>query len=255
MCLSVYIPHDFSQSKQVVTEIESLKQIRHPNVMKLYAYNLNARYPTKKGEKIDTVLLVLEFAPGGEIFDILYYTSALEPILARTYFRQSVIGLEACHNAGVAHRDIKPQNLLLDSRFNIRLTDFGLSKVFESDADAIMKTTYVGTRGYQAPELLLDQPYDLACDVFSMGLLPPLCTDSDHEISAVSKSLKIQNLAKMIKSEFYGTFPGLRCQRVPKITNFPPKNEWKIVKLLFSRNSNSRFFHHKMHWKMLRNTV
>jgi len=159
------------QSKQVVTEIESLKQIRHPNVMKLYAYNLNARYPTKKGHKIDTVLLVLEFAPGGEIFDILYYTSKLEPILARTYFRQSIIGLEACHNAGVAHRDIKPQNLLLDSRFNIKLTDFGLSKVFESDADDIMKTTYVGTRGYQAPELLLDQPYDLSCDVFSMGVV------------------------------------------------------------------------------------
>jgi len=159
------------QSKQVVTEIESLKQIRHPNVMKLYAYNLNARYPTKKNEKIDTVLLVLEFAPGGEIFDLLYYTSALEPILARTYFRQSIFGLEACHNAGVAHRDIKPQNLLLDSRFNIKLTDFGLSKVFESDADAIMKTTYVGTRGYQAPELLLDKPYDLACDIFSMGVV------------------------------------------------------------------------------------
>ena len=139
--------------------------------MKLYAYNLNARYPTKKNEKIDTVLLVLEFAPGGEIFDILYYTSALEPVLARTYFRQSIFGLEACHNAGVAHRDIKPQNLLLDSRFNIKLTDFGLSKVFESDADAIMKTTYVGTRGYQAPELLLDKPYDLACDIFSMGVV------------------------------------------------------------------------------------
>merc|ERR1712154_494712 len=153
------------------TEIESLKQIRHPNVMKLYAYNLKARYPTKNGEKIDTVLLVLEFAPGGEIFDILYYTSALEPTLARTYFRQSIFGLEACHNAGVAHRDIKPQNLLLDSRFNIKLTDFGLSKVFESDADAIMKTTYVGTRGYQAPELLLDKPYDLACDIFSMGVV------------------------------------------------------------------------------------
>jgi len=159
------------QSKQVVTEIESLKQIRHPNVMKLYAYNLNARYPTKKNEKIDTVLLVLEFAPGGEIFDILYYTSALEPVLARTYFRQSIFGLEACHNAGVAHRDIKPQNLLLDSRFNIKLTDFGLSKVFESDADAIMKTTYVGTRGYQAPELLCDKPYGLACDIFSMGVV------------------------------------------------------------------------------------
>ena len=54
---------------------------------------------------------------------------------------------------------------------NEQITDFGLSKVFESDADAVMKTTYVGTRGYQAPELLLDQPYDLACDIFSAGVV------------------------------------------------------------------------------------
>jgi len=159
------------QSKQVVTEIEALKQVRHPNVMKLYAYNLNAKYPTKGNEKVDTILLVLEYAPGGELFDILYYTSALEPIVARTYFRQMILGLEACHKAGIAHRDIKPQNLLLDSRFNLKLTDFGLSKVFESDADSIMKTTYVGTRGYQAPELLLSQPYDLSCDIFSAGVV------------------------------------------------------------------------------------
>jgi serine/threonine protein kinase len=155
----------------VVTEIESLKQIRHRNVIKLYAYNLNAKYPANDSSKIDSILLVLEYAPAGELFDILYYTSALDPVLARTYFRQSIAGLEACHNAGIAHRDIKPQNLLLDSRFNLKITDFGLSKVFESDADAIMKTTYVGTRGYQAPELLLDKPYDLQCDVFSMGVV------------------------------------------------------------------------------------
>jgi len=94
------------QTKQVVTEIEALKQIRHPNVMKLYAYNLNAKYPTKNNEKLDCILLVLEFAPGGELFDILYYTNALEPVVARTYFKQFIAGLEACHQAGVAHRDL-----------------------------------------------------------------------------------------------------------------------------------------------------
>lgn len=159
------------QTKQVITEIESLKQVRHPNVMKLYAYNLNAKYPTKTREKLDVILLVLEYAPGGELFDILYYTSALEEDIGRTYFRQTIAGLEACHNAGIAHRDIKPQNLLLDSHFNLKLTDFGLSKVFESDQDSVMTTTYVGTRGYQAPELLLNRPYDLACDIFSCGVV------------------------------------------------------------------------------------
>jgi len=176
------------QAKQVETEIEALKNIRHQNVMKLYAYNLNAQYPTATGaaakddthgnkkrdseqKYIDTILLVLEYAPGGELFDILYYTSALKETVARTYFKQIINGLEACHNANVVHRDLKPQNLLLDSKFNLKITDFGLSKIIQSDADAVMKTTYVGTRGYQAPELLLNQKYDLKCDIFSVGVI------------------------------------------------------------------------------------
>merc|ERR1719229_1992591 len=176
------------QAKQVETEIEALKNIRHQNVMKLYAYNLNAQYPKAKGsgaeddthgqgttnqnnDYIPTILLVLEYAPGGELFDILYYTSALKEAVARTYFKQIVNGLEACHNANVVHRDLKPQNLLLDSKYNLKITDFGLSKIIQSDADAVMKTTYVGTRGYQAPELLLNQKYDLKCDIFSVGVI------------------------------------------------------------------------------------
>ncbi|ETO31968.1 CMGC family protein kinase [Reticulomyxa filosa] len=57
------------------------------------------------------------------------------------------------------------------AKTNIKLTDFGLSKVFESDADTVMKTSYVGTKGYQAPELLLNRPYDLLADVFSAGVV------------------------------------------------------------------------------------
>ena len=150
--------------------------------MKLYAYNLNAQYPKATGDAakddthgktkssseqkyIDTILLVLEYAPGGELFDILYYTSALKEVVARTYFKQIINGLEACHNANVVHRDLKPQNLLLDSKFNLKITDFGLSKIIQSDADAI------GPRGYQAPELLLNQKYDAKCDIFSVGVI------------------------------------------------------------------------------------
>merc|ERR1719461_2634743 len=173
------------QVEQVETEIEALKNIRHQNVMKLYAYNLNCKYPllsnspidddSKEDDRqqrfIDTILLVLEYAPGGELFDLLYYGSALAENLARTYFRQIIDGLEACHNVGVVHRDLKPQNLLLDAKYNLKITDFGLSKIIKSDADRIMKTTYVGTRGYQAPELLLNQEYDSKCDIFSVGVI------------------------------------------------------------------------------------
>ena len=90
-----------SQSKQVQNEIEALRQIRHKHVLQLLAYNLNAKYPQKDGTVIPTVLLVLEYLPGGELFDILYYTHALKEDIARTYFHQLLDGMGACHSAGI----------------------------------------------------------------------------------------------------------------------------------------------------------
>ena len=108
---------------------------------------------------------------GGELFDILYYTNALSEVLARTYFHQLMAGVEALHNACINHRDLKPQNLLLDKRYTLKITDFGLSKIIESDEDAVMHTYKVGTRGYQAPEILLKKAYTSSCDIFACGVI------------------------------------------------------------------------------------
>jgi len=162
------------QAQQVRTEIKSLMRINHPNVLKLYAYNLNCYYPEKTGGKLQTILLVLEYCPGGELFDILYYTNQLDPTTSRTYFIQMIKAIKACHDVGIVHRDIKPQNLLLDGAYQLKLTDFGLSFLGKEGVDVekiTMKTSYVGTRGYQAPELLKREPYHKACDIFSAGVV------------------------------------------------------------------------------------
>ena len=66
------------QAAMVATEINALKSVDSPYVLKLFAYNLRCSYPNKDGTSFDTVLLVLELAPGGELFDILYYNGPLE---------------------------------------------------------------------------------------------------------------------------------------------------------------------------------
>jgi len=166
--------YEKEQANQVRTEIKSLMRLNHVNVMKLYAYNLNCKYPEKSGAMLTTILLVLEYCPGGELFDILYYTNQLDPVTARTYFLQMMRGLKACHDVGIVHRDIKPQNLLMDGNFQLKLTDFGLSYLGREGAESnsiVMNTHYVGTRGYQAPELLKRDPYTKACDIFSAGVV------------------------------------------------------------------------------------
>lgn len=228
------------QAMQVETEIESLKKVRHANVMKLYAYNLNAQYPSTDSKIIDTILLVLEYAPGGELFDILYYTSSVPEKVARTYFRQLVYGLEACHNNGVIHRDLKPQNLLLDSKYNIKITDFGLSKIVLTDKDAVMKTTYVGTKGYQAPELLENKKYGLECDIFSIGVIlfillagyPPF-----EQASVKDKWFK-PLVSKKIEKFWKAHHRSPICQKLPeakdlltKILTFDPKERITLAQI------------------------
>lgn len=162
------------QAEQVRTEIKSMIHISSEHVMKLHAYNLNAKYPSKNGKELKTILLVLELCPGGELFDILYYCNQLPEIVARTYFQQLIQGLSDCHKAGVVHRDIKPQNLLMDRDYQLKITDFGLSYLMKDPSrnqQELMSTSYVGTRGYQAPELLSRKQYTKACDIFSAGVV------------------------------------------------------------------------------------
>jgi len=160
------------QTKLIHTEIKCLTKIKHVNVMKIYAYNLDVKYPLTDGGTLETIMLVLEYCRGGELFDILYYAERLNEISARTYFHQLVCGLQAIHEAGIVHRDIKPQNLLLDRSFNLKICDFGLSKIFETGSIKLMKTTHVGTRGYQAPEIVKrEKNYTKAVDIFSAGVV------------------------------------------------------------------------------------
>eukprot|EP01084_Bolivina_argentea_P079704 144519_1 len=164
------------QAKQVETQIESLRNIRHDNVVRLYAYNLNAQYPLSDIDDSDPkyigkILLVLEYCSGGHLFDLLTSLEVLNETLARTFFKQIIAGIEACHNANVVHRNLKPHKLLLDHNYNIKISGFASAKIIQTNYDAIMRDTSVGTKGYQAPELLLNQKYDLKCDIFSIGVI------------------------------------------------------------------------------------
>lgn len=159
------------QISEIQTELAVLQKINHPNVLKLYAFDPNFEYVTDDGKgkkKFQSYVMALEMASGGELFDIIYYTGKLSEPVARTLFTQIASGIRELHLAKIAHRDIKPQNVLLTSQFQVKIADFGSSKNYKSE---LMKTHRVGTKGYQAPELLLQRGYTTKCDVFALGVL------------------------------------------------------------------------------------
>jgi len=160
---------------QVANEINCLRKVNHPNVTRLMAYRLNCPYPKRDGGIVNSVLLVMELCSGGELFDILFYTKQLEETLARTYMKQLMQGLAAVHAMGVTHRDLKPQNCLLDGNYNLKIADFGLSDIFEGEGLNILKTTIIGTKGYRAPEIVLNRKYTNVCDIFACGVIMFIC--------------------------------------------------------------------------------
>ncbi|EQC28339.1 CAMK protein kinase [Saprolegnia diclina VS20] len=150
-------------------EIEAMKRVQHPNVLRLLAVKKDVEYPKKKGGSQKVVLVVLELASGGELFDFMMYTGSFSEEIARTYFRQLVAGLHACHSNNVFHRDIKPENLLMDHSYLLRIADFGLSALGDQSSELL---TQCGTRSYMSPEVLSGNPYEGApADIWSAGVV------------------------------------------------------------------------------------
>lgn len=157
----------------VYREVEAMSRVTHPNVLKLVGVFDDLEYTKKSGDSKKVILIVLELATGGELFDFMMYTGCFSESIARTYFQQLVLGLEECHTNGVYHRDIKPENLLLDENFGLKIADFGLSGLREGVDGAIAELyTQCGTRSYMSPEVLSCLPYEgEPADVWSAGVV------------------------------------------------------------------------------------
>ncbi|XP_024442332.1 CBL-interacting protein kinase 32 isoform X4 [Populus trichocarpa] len=149
-------------AEQIKREIETMKLIKHPNVVRLYEV---------MGSKTK-IFIVLEFVTGGELFDKIVNHGRMREDEARRYFQQLINVVDYCHSRGVFHRDLKPENLLLDAYGNLKVSDFGLSALSQQVRDDGLLHTTCGTPNYVAPEVLNDRGYDgTTADLWSCGVI------------------------------------------------------------------------------------
>lgn len=94
-----------------------------------------------------------EYAAGGELLDHITSRGRLSEAEARKYFRQLISAMDHCHLANVVHRDLKLENLLLNSENNLLLSDFGLGRTFRSDEEELMKVKNNSGREVNYPTL------------------------------------------------------------------------------------------------------
>lgn len=160
---------------QMRDELRAFKKIHHQNVVRLHAFDCrNALSYKGKSEGRPCMIQVQELCKHGELYDYVQYNGRLTEKLARTIFFQFASGLKACHMKGIAHRDLKPDNILLDADYRVKICDFGFAKSFvrgEGMNRRINLRTILGTAGYMSPEMLMKMPYTEKTDVFSAGVI------------------------------------------------------------------------------------
>ncbi|WOG82821.1 hypothetical protein DCAR_0101989 [Daucus carota subsp. sativus] len=132
--------------------------------------------------------LVFDICDSPNLFDRISNNQPLSEPQANRYFNDLMTAIAYCHRLGIAHRDVKPENVLFDSRDRLKLADFGSAEWFGCGSE--MMSGIVGTPYYVAPEVLSGQDYDEKIDVWSCGVIlyimlsgvPPFYGDSPAEI-------------------------------------------------------------------------
>lgn len=146
----------------LVREVSAMKRLNdHPNILNIYEVMATR----------SKIYLVMELAEGGEMFSQITKRGKMGESLGRKYFQELILALRFCHRNGVTHRDLKPQNLLLDDGGRLKVSDFGLSALPEQVRDGLLYTA-CGTPSYTAPEVVRRSGYDgTKADMFSCGVI------------------------------------------------------------------------------------
>lgn len=149
-------PSSGADHDALLNEIRIARRVTHPNVCRLHDL----------GEIDGLPFVSMEYIRGEDLHALLQRVGAPQADKAVQMARQICSGLQAAHEQGVLHRDLKPANVLVDSRGNVRITDFGIAAA-EDRAD----DTPAGSPAYMAPELFAGGSASTASDVFSLGLV------------------------------------------------------------------------------------
>ena len=112
------------------------------------------------------IYFVLDYVPGGELFTLMRKEIKFPPVNARFYIAQIIDALDTLHRNKIIYRDLKPENLLIDSDGYLKFVDFGVAKQIENKTK-----TLAGTPTYMAPEIVKQEEYSFEVDWWSLGIL------------------------------------------------------------------------------------
>ena len=160
--LSAYLGDETGLRRRFEAEIETLKGLRHPGIVRLIAF----------GEDEGLPFFAMELVPGRSLEETLKAGRTFSWQETVTVAGEIARALKAAHDQGIVHRDLKPANLLLPDEpgGGVKLADFGIARLF-GDTGQTLAGTVVGTAEYMAPEQAAGGPVDHRVDLYALGLV------------------------------------------------------------------------------------
>jgi eukaryotic-like serine/threonine-protein kinase len=161
-------------------EARASASLSHPGVATVYDYG------EQVAGGIHTAYLVMELVPGEPLSSLLARQVTIDPARTMDVVAQTAGALQAAHDRGIVHRDVKPANLLVRPDGSIKITDFGIARA--ADAMALTQTgTLLGTVAYMSPEQLSGQTATPASDLYSLGVVAYQCLAGRTPFAGVEK--------------------------------------------------------------------
>src|SRR5882724_8692321 len=173
VAIKVLLPDSLAEAnlkKRLIKEAQAAAKLEHPNICAVYDVN----------EADSFTFIVMQYIEGETLADKML-RQPLELRTALAMVEQAAEGLAEAHRHGIVHRDVKPQNLMITPRGQLKILDFGLAKQirandsvdFEAPTATMLSTPgqVVGTMPYMSPEQLHGEPLDACSDIFSLGVV------------------------------------------------------------------------------------
>lgn len=227
-----------NQVEHTKTERSVLGYVKHPFIV-----GLNMAFQSK-----DKLYFVLDYCAGGELFFHLGKLGKFPEPRACFYAAEIVLAISCVHELDIIYRDLKPENVLLDAKGHVRLTDFGLSKEGISNSSS-GANSFCGTPEYLAPEILNRQGHGRAVDWWSLGALlyemltglPPFyCRDREKLFEKIRKS--DLNYPRYLSGRAQSLLRGLLTRDPTRRLGSGPKDSEEI---------KSHSFFSEIHWGKL----
>lgn len=217
------------EKRQLVSEVNILRELRHPNVVRYYERHVD--------RDAATIFIIMEYCEGGDLAQIIRRCRKegrmVPENIVWNLFTQLVLALHECHHPtpgkgghtrqAILHRDLKPDNVLLDGEQNVKLGDFGLSRAVGNPETEFAKT-YVGTPYYMSPELVTEARYNAKSDIWSLGCLvyelcalePPFQAKSQAALAAKIRQGKVPELPHQYSADLRAVIKSMLQTEVHK---------------------------------------